>query len=177
MPLPHDESGGRYETVEGLLAVFLILLWWESRNGLAVPSIPNQAEPQDTFRQQLSTLWRSVFVRGWPAVVGGAVLGGIGVIMYLVHMPWGVTGELTRWANVSMGALGFAPPMPLGLSDIGGCAARAGEPGIFTHTFAVTVGLLPGALVAALFAKEFKLRVPRSAIRYVQSLGGGILMG
>jgi uncharacterized membrane protein YedE/YeeE len=39
------------------------------------------------------------------------------------------------------------------------------------------VGLLPGALVGALFAKEFKLRFPRTPRRYLQSLGGGILMG
>lgn len=65
----------------------------------------------------------------------------------------------------------------LGLNDLGGCAARAGEEGVFTHAFAVTVGLLPGALVGALFAREFKLRFPRSALRYVQSLTGGVLMG
>ena len=43
--------------------------------------------------------------------------------------------------------------------------------------FAVTVGLLPGAAIGALLAKEFKLRVPRSAVRYAQSFGGGLFMG
>ena len=170
-------GGGVVLTFAGILAAFLLLLWWESRSGLSMPDIPRKEEAQDTFGQKLSVLWRSVFVRGWPAVVGGAVLGGIGVLMYMVHMPWGVTGELTRWANTTMSTLGFAPATPLGLSAIGGCAARAGEGGIFTHTFAVTVGLLPGSLVGALFAREFKLRFPRSAKRYLQSLGGGVLMG
>jgi len=32
-------------------------------------------------------------------------------------------------------------------------------------------------LVGALFASEFKLRFPRHAKRYVQALGGGIIMG
>lgn len=118
-----------------------------------------------------------MFVHGWPAAAGGAVLGGIVVVMYTVHMPWGVTGELTRLANASMTALGVAPPEALGLSDIGGCAARADETGLFGHTFSVTVGILPGALIGALLAKEFKLRFPRSAVRYAQSLGGGVLMG
>lgn len=170
-------GGGAALTLAGLLVAFLLLLWWESRNGLSVPATPNQEEPQDTFGQKLSALWTPVFVRGWPAVVGGAVLGAIGVAMFMVHMPWGVTGELTRWANAAMSALRFAPPTPLGLSDLGGCAARAAETGVFTHTFAVTVGLLPGALVGALFAREFKLRFPRSAVRYLQSLSGGVLMG
>jgi hypothetical protein len=39
------------------------------------------------------------------------------------------------------------------------------------------VGVLPGALVGALYSREFKLRFPKSAARYVQSLGGGLLMG
>ena len=170
-------GGGVALTLAALLVAFLLLLWWESRNGLSMPATPHQEDPQDTFGQKLSALWRPVFVQGWPAVVGGAVLGAIGVAMFMVHMPWGVTGELTRWANAAMGALQFAPPTPLGLSDLGGCAARAAETGVFTHTFAVTVGLLPGALAGALFAREFKLRFPRRFIRYVQSLGGGIIMG
>jgi hypothetical protein len=39
------------------------------------------------------------------------------------------------------------------------------------------LGLFSGALVAALFAHEFKPRIPRKKIRYIQSLGGGVLMG
>jgi uncharacterized membrane protein YedE/YeeE len=164
-------------TVSGLLATFLLVLWWESRAGLTIPSSPRFEVPQDTFTQKLSVLWHTIFVQGWSVPVGGAVLGGIGVLMYMTHMPWGVTGELTRWANTIMTTMGFAPPDPLGLSDLGGCAGRAEESGVFTHTFAVTVGILPGALVGALFAKEFKLRFPKSFKRYVQSLGGGIIMG
>jgi len=92
-------------------------------------------------------------------------------------MPWGVTGELLRWANASMTMVGAPPPAAVGLADIGGCAARAEETGLFTHTFAVTVALLPGAGIGALLAKEFKLRFPRSALRYAQSFAGGLLMG
>lgn len=164
-------------TLAALLATFLFLLWWEARAGVFAPApAAVKAEPV-TFRASLAALWRSVFVHGWPAVVGGAALGGITVVMYTVHMPWGVTGELMRGANAAMSAIGAASPAPLGLNDIGGCAARATETGLFSHTFSVTVGLLPGAAVGALFAKEFKLRFPRSAVRYAQSFGGGVLMG
>ena len=177
LPAKLGYGGSVVLTLSGLLAIFMLILWWESRSGLSMPNIPSREVSQDTFGQKLSVLWRSVFVLGWPAIVGGTVLGGIGVLMYMVHMPWGVTGELTRWANTTMTTLGFSPPEALGLRAIGGCAGRADESGIFTHTFAVTVGVLPGALVGALFAREFKLRFPQSARRYVQSLGGGIIMG
>lgn len=170
-------AGALAATFGALLAAFLFLTWWEARAGLgdAPTSTPEPAAIR--YRDQLARIWRAVFVRGWPATVGGAALGGIVVVMYTVHMPWGVTGELSRWANAAMTVAGAAPPTALGLSDIGGCAARAGETGIFSHTFSVTVGVLPGALVGALLAKEFKLRFPRSALRYAQSLGGGLLMG
>lgn len=170
-------GGGVALTLAGLFGAFLLILWWESRAAIVVPNLSMQDEPENTFREKLRALWRKVFVRGWPAIVGGAILGFINVLMYMVHMPWGVTGELSRWSNALMSAAGFAPPVLLGLNDIGGCAARASEGGFFTHTFAVTVGLLVGAFVGALLAGEFKLRFPPSPRRYVQSLGGGIIMG
>ncbi len=164
-------------TFAALLATFVFLLWWEARAGVFEPAKRATDARPLTFRGRLGALGLSVFVRGWPAVIGGAALGGISVVMYTVHMPWGVTGELTRWANGAMSLLGTPPPAPLGLAEIGGCAARAEETGLFSHTFSVTVGLLPGAAVGALLAKEFKLRFPPSAVRYLQSLGGGVLMG
>jgi uncharacterized membrane protein YedE/YeeE len=170
-------GGGVILTLSALLVAFLLLLWWESRSGLSFPDIPRKKELDDTLGQKLATLWRSVFVRGWPAVVGGGVLGVIGVLMYMVHMPWGVTGELARLSNAIMSSFNFAPPEPLGLSNLAGCTGLSDSAGLFTHSFAMTVGLLPGALVGALFASEFKLRFPRNARRYVQALSGGIIMG
>ncbi|MBI2324862.1 MAG: YeeE/YedE family protein [Chloroflexi bacterium] len=164
-------------TLAALVGAYVFFVWWEARAGLGSAETAQPRAVAHTFRDQLTVTWRAVFVRGWPALVGGAALGGIATLMYVVHMPWGVTGELMRWANASMTALGAPPPEALGLADIGGCAARADETGIFTHTFAVTVGLLPGAAIGALLAKEFKLRFPRSARRYLQSLVGGLFMG
>jgi len=170
-------GGGIGITLVGLLALFLIVLWWESRSGLSTVPMGRSERSEDTFEEKLSVFWNLFFVRGWPAAVGGAVLGVIGLMMYMTHMPWGVTGELARWSNGIMTLLQFPPPEALGLSDIGGCAGRSDETGIFTHTFAVTVGVLPGALVGALFSREFKLRFPQSPKRYVQALTGGIIMG
>lgn len=164
-------------TLAALLAAFVALTWWESRSGLALPPPRRAQASAENFTQRLHGLWRGVFVDGWSPVVGGAVLGVVGLFMYMVHMPWGVTGELSRWATASMRALSLGAPELRGLSEIGGCAARAAEGGLYTHTFAVTVALLPGALIGALFAGEFKLRFPPRRRRYVQALGGGVAMG
>ena len=164
-------------TLAGLAGAFLLVTWWEARQGLSMPDLGGEEADEDTFSERLAGLWKRVFVRGWSAPVGGVVLGGIVVLMYMTHMPWGVTGELMRFSNVTMSTLSVPPPELLGLSDIGGCAGRSDETGLFAHTFAVTIGLLPGALVGALFAREFKVRFPRTPTRYFQSLGGGVLMG
>jgi uncharacterized membrane protein YedE/YeeE len=171
-------GGAAVLTFAGLLAVYLLILWWEARSGVPGGAVATIDRDEETFWQRLRASGHRVFVSGWSPLVGGAVLGGIDILMYTVHMPWGVTGELSRWANVSMSGIGIPQPAPLGLSTVGGCAARAGEAaGVFSHTFSVTGGLIAGAFAAALFAREFKLRFPRTARRYFQSLGGGLLMG
>jgi hypothetical protein len=163
-------------TLVAIVVVFVFLIWWEARAGVA-PSAAAAAPAAMSFGARLGEIWRSVFVRGWPAAVGGVALAGISIVMYTIHMPWGVTGEIGRWSNAAMTLAGAAPPLALGLADMGGCAALAGDTALFGHSFSVTVGVLPGALIGALLAKEFKLRFPRTAIRYAQSLGGGVLMG
>jgi uncharacterized membrane protein YedE/YeeE len=177
LPAAFGYGGGVAITLAALLVGFLGLVWWESRSGFGAAPSRAREEDDGSFAGQVRTLWRSVFVRGWSPAVGGAVLGTVGVLMYMIHMPWGVTGELTRWANGAMGLVGVQPAPLSGAENIGGCTGRATEAGLFTHTFAVTVGLLPGAFAGALLAGEFKWRVPRKARRYGQSLGGGILMG
>ena len=177
LPSKLGYGGSAALTIAALLGVFLLILWWEARSGLSMPNMPSKDEPSDTWTEKLSAIWQSIFVKGWPAVVGGAILGCIGVFMYMTHMPWGVTGELARWSNAIMTTLSIPPPEAMGMSDIGGCAGRAGESGLFTHTFAVTVGVFPGALVGALYSREFKIRFPQNRKRYIQALGGGVIMG
>ncbi|MQA00049.1 MAG: YeeE/YedE family protein [Dehalococcoidia bacterium] len=165
-------------TLAGLLAVFIAGLWWETRNGLFMPSVSKEAgDAPDGLGARLAALWRRVFAEGWSPVVGGAVLGVTGLLMYLAYQPFGVTGELSRWAQHATTSLNVGPGVLRGLDSIGGCAARSDEGGVFTATFAITVGLVVGALVAALFAGEFKLRFPRQRRRYAQALLGGLAMG
>ena len=129
--LPGGYASGVALTLLGLFAVFLAALWWETRNGFAMPSITRHQTATDDFsvRGRLSVLWRRVFVDGWSPIVGGAILGVVGLLMYLAAQPFGVTGELSRWGQKVTGALDIGPGVLKGLDAIGGCAARAGEGG------------------------------------------------
>lgn len=162
-------------TLAALLAAYLLVLWIESLGGVGVQeSTPPTAA--SSFPEKVRALVQNVFVRGWPAAVGGALLGLLNTFSYDVHMPWRVVGELSRWINGAAGLVGLAPAPLEGTDQLSGCTLSIGG-GILTHTFLLTVGTFGGSLVAALLAHEFRLRVPRKPIRYVQSLVGGLMMG
>jgi uncharacterized protein len=89
-----------------------------------------------------------------------------------------VTGELSNWANRAAAGVGIATPVMLGASGLAGCLLVTDPNAGWVNTGTMLDGgLVLGALIAALLANEFKLRFPRQPIRYVQSLGGGLLMG
>ncbi len=169
-------AGAVVLTLIGLFSVFLLVVWWESREGLSLPNLPSNYTEDDTVTQKLHNLWKMVFVNGWPAATGGVILGVIITFMYMDSMPLGVTGELSRLSGKVLMSIGLPHPHLLGLSDLGGCSAEESL-GFFSHTFAMTGGVLAGSFVAALFAREFKFRRPPSATRYIQSFAGGTIMG
>jgi uncharacterized membrane protein YedE/YeeE len=162
-------------TLVGLLGAYVIVLWIESQGGVGVEEYGPQA-PAETFRAKIRALSASVFGRGWPAPVGGATLGLLNILSYDAHMPWRIVGELSRWANGAAASVGLGSGPLQGTQELAGCTLTVGG-GVFTHGLLLNVGLVGGSLIAALLAHEFKLRVPRNRVRYLQSLGGGLVMG
>jgi uncharacterized membrane protein YedE/YeeE len=169
--------GATLLTLAGLGLVYLLLTWWEARNYIETPPVAARPAQGGDFRQRLHASWRRFFVDGWSPLIGGATLGVLSILVYSVHMPWGVTGELNRWATNVLDFAATAPHELHGLNAIGGCAALMAHTGLFTHPFTMTIGLFVGALIGALFSGEFKLRFPPQRRRYVQALAGGTVMG
>lgn len=162
-------------TLAGLCAAYLLVLWIESRGGVGMQEGVGP-EPAAAFADKVRGLARAVFLRGWPAAVGGTAAGLLNLLAYEAHMPWRVVGELSRWSMGGAAFVGLAPGPLAGTEDLAACTLGAGG-GLFTHGLLLNAGLFLGSLLAALLAHEFKLRLPRSRVRYLQSLGGGILMG
>ncbi|MGQ0569459.1 MAG: YeeE/YedE family protein [Armatimonadota bacterium] len=162
-------------TLSGLLAAYLLVLWIESRGGVGVQE-HSPLSPAATFDEKVRGVFHSVFVRGWPATVGGVVVGLLSILAYNAHMPWRVVGELSRWANGAASLVGLGPGRLQGTEELAACTLTVGG-GLLTHTLLLNVGLFGGSLIAALLAHEFKLRLPRRRARYLQSGGGGLVMG
>ncbi|HXH08738.1 MAG TPA: YeeE/YedE family protein [Alphaproteobacteria bacterium] len=169
--------GATLITFAGLLALFVFVSWWEFRASILLPI--KRAEPvaPTSLREQFGALWQTIFVKGWPVVVGGVALGVLNVLLYTYRHPWGVVAGLGIWADKLASIAGLEAGELLGRSSLAGCAFEPETASALGHMPLLNVGVIVGAFIAACFAAEFKLRFPRQAIRYGQSIGGGVLMG
>lgn len=177
LPTYLGHAGALAVTLLGLLAVYLLVVWWESRGGLTMPEMPFIGSDDESFSGKLSNSLRRFFVHGWPITIGGATLGFLNLLMFLNSHPWGFTGEVSRWVIGFTNTLGVGPGALQGADSLPGCALDVGDAGILNHMLFLVWGMVFGSFIAALFAGEFKIRLPRQKTRYVQAIGGGVFMG
>ncbi|MCA9847136.1 MAG: YeeE/YedE family protein [Dehalococcoidia bacterium] len=168
-------------TVLLLLAAYVGVLWWERRAAGNMPVIPikrREPPPPASVGDDVRVVLRRIFRQEWTPLVGGVALALLNVLLFIRYRPLGVVGEISRWANDVGGSLGAGVGTLKGLDGIAGCAPVLTEGASwFTDAFMLNVGIVAGSFASATFAREFRLRVPRSPRRYVQSLGGGLIMG
>ncbi len=169
-------GGAVIATLVVLVALYLLALWWEARSGVFFAE-PAAALSGPSFQERLRDLYHMIFVRAWPITLGGLGLGVLNVFNYAYRHPLGVTGELARWADALAGLVGLSAGPLLGTDQLAGCTLTPESGGLLTHGLMLDVGLVSGALLAALLAGEFKIRLPTDRRRYWQALGGGVLMG
>ena len=123
----------------------------------------------------LGVALRRVFVDGWPAVIGGAIVGLVGTFALLRTRPLGVTAELGRLSRSFGTSLGIVPERLEGLDRMAGCraledGALIGENGLFV------LALVGGSAFGALAAGEFRLRLGKPGA-WLRAFAGGALMG
>ncbi|MCL6647412.1 MAG: YeeE/YedE family protein [Chloroflexi bacterium] len=166
-------------TILALAALYLLASWWELRAGPPLPG-PSSAPglPAFSLRDHLAALHQRLLGRGWPVGVGATALAVLNVFSFVFSHPLGVTGELSAWAERLTGLVGLSAGPLLGLDRLAGCNLALGSSSDWlTSSFALDAGVVVGAFLAALAAGEFKVRLPRRKGRYLQAVGGGVLMG
>lgn len=176
LPRSLGHPGALAVTLLALGAAFVWVLRLEHRSGMVVPAPRSADEPSESVADDLRALGRTVFVRGWPVLTAGAVLGGLNVLIFAAQEPWGFTGEVSRLTAGLAGAFGVAPPTLQGVGALPGCVLEPWD-GALSHMTFLVGGMWLGSFAGALGAGEFKLRIPKRPVRYAQSLGGGVLMG
>ncbi|HSF33978.1 MAG TPA: YeeE/YedE family protein [Candidatus Tectomicrobia bacterium] len=169
--------GGISVTFGVLLFLYLAISWWEFRRSILLPAQRGDDHMASSFSEQLRTLGQTIFVKGWPVVLGGVALATLNVFLYTYRHPWGVVAGLGIWADKLASALDLGAGELLGRSSLAGCAFEPDTASALGHMPLLNLGVIAGAFIAASLASEFKLRVPKQPLRYVQSAGGGVLMG
>lgn len=181
LPTSLSYTGALVLTLGLLTLTLLAVEWWEKRSqyaGFTVPITVRHASGESaTPTNDLVRLYRAVFRTEWTPIVGGVLLAVVNVLLFIRYRPLGVVGEISRWSSDIADSAGGGVGTLKGLDGLAGCVARAMEGTWFTDAFMLNAGIIVGAFAAALLSREFKLRVPRQRRRYVQSLGGGMVMG
>jgi uncharacterized membrane protein YedE/YeeE len=180
LPTSLGYGGALAVTWLALGLAYLATLWWETRQASAPPFAPPSRKPSAppaTFSEHLTAIRASLLDKGWPPLAAIFALSVLNIAAFLVDTPLGVTGELAAWADRAAGLVGLAAGPLLGADTLAGCNLAIGSVGVINATTLLDIGLVFGALVAALAAREFKVRLPRQKRRYLQSFGGGSLMG
>jgi uncharacterized protein len=169
--------GGTMLTFAGLLLAFLVVSWWEFRAAVMLSSKSDEVHAASSFGAQLRTLGHRVFVKGWPVIVGGVALATLNVFLYTYRHPWGVVAGLGIWADKLASTIHLEAGELVGRNTLAGCAFEPGVADALGHMPLHNLGVIAGAFIAASLASEFKLRIPKQPLRYVQSITGGVLMG
>lgn len=112
-------------------------------------------------------------VRFWSPIPAVIALGVLSTYYFgLLGTFWAVTGEFTRWGGHLAELFGAKPAEWTYLKILG----YGGTPWDRIDGVMI-IGMFAGALSAALWADNVKLRHPASRIRIVQALVGGFIAG
>jgi uncharacterized membrane protein YedE/YeeE len=111
----------------------------------------------------LRELFDKLFSKSWPMWIGGILLAGLNMLLFVIKYPWGASGG---YLNIGQNLFSW-----LGVSSLGTGIA------INLHTVALlNIFIVGGALISALLSREFGIRIAPVG-ELVKGFMGGALMG
>lgn len=106
--------------------------------------------------------YSNIFLEQWSAKTGALLLAILSIFAFAWARPWGVVGGLRNWGDWIFYGVGLFDRHPV-------------HPLVSTNSI-LTLGILLGAFISALMARQFGLnRIP--TLELVKGVVGGILMG
>jgi uncharacterized membrane protein YedE/YeeE len=142
---------------------------------LAIRASRLRLKPGEAGRLDMPRVLCAVFVKRWPAYVGGIAVGVLSAVAYLRVAPLGVTAELGSLSRTAAGDLGLLPASLHGLDGFRGCVTVVKQ-ALLSNNGLFVGGLVLASLASALVSGEFKPRLPH-ADEIWRGLLGGVLMG
>ncbi|PAF48478.1 hypothetical protein BKH46_00785 [Helicobacter sp. 12S02634-8] len=119
------------------------------------------------------TLKQKYLVGFWNPLPAVIALGILSTYYFgLTGSLWAVTGEFTRWGGHVLHFLG----VDISRFHYYDIQNMSGTP-LSRNDGIMVIGMFVGALIATLWANNFKIRLPKSKIRIAQGFLGGIIAG
>lgn len=164
--LPHHlgYAGATVATLAALTALGALTLWWSRPSAEAAPAPLTLREAGER-----------IFIRRWPAVLAGTLIGIISTLAYFRVAPLGVTAELGSIARTAGTAAGALPTTLFGLDTLRGCVSVVKE-ALLSNNGLFVIGLIGASFITSLLADQFKPR-RLTGKDVVRGLGGGLLLG
>jgi len=123
-------------------------------------------------------LYKKVIKDAWSYWTGAVLLAVLNISLFIVSgKPWGITGAFANWGAWIYKSLGGHPETWAYYSNPDHAKALT-EQSFFTNTLSVqNIGIIVGALLAALLASQFKIKKLKSWKQVAAAAIGGLLMG
>ncbi len=147
------------------LALLAAAVLWRSRM--------KESETAVTFN--FTGVLCAIFVRRWPAYLGGIAVGIISAVAYLRVAPLGVTAELGSLSRTAADTFGVLPATLYALDGFRGCATVVKQ-ALLSNNGLFVGGLVLASFASALVSGDFKPRMPHFGDVW-RGLVGGVLMG
>jgi uncharacterized membrane protein YedE/YeeE len=167
-------------TLSCLVLILYITVFWERRKTsvFAMPEIRGKPDllPGSTLEEVFWYL-KFPFRREWSPIAGGIILGLLNLLLFIRFHPLGVVAEISRWSSTVTSLAGMPDFELKGMEGLGACALMITDGSWLTEGLFLNVGIVLGSATSSILSGEFKVRIPRSPIRYGQSLIGGGIMG
>lgn len=112
--------------------------------------------------EKFNEVYDSFFKKTWSPMTGGILLALLAILMVEWKRPWGIVGGIRNWADWFFYGIGFY--------------AEAPDHPFFHSGSMMDIGLLAGAWISAVLAREFAFRVP-PMLEIWKGLIAGIFMG
>ena len=122
----------------------------------------NSMREPESLREAWTNGYDALFGKQWPIWVGGILFGMINVFMFAFERPWSSANGIRNWGNWFFNRLE--------VTDI-----TIISPHLFS-TSLLNFGIIGGAFVSALLAKQFQIRMAPTR-ELIKGLLGGTLMG
>ncbi|SET10091.1 hypothetical protein SAMN05660297_01405 [Natronincola peptidivorans] len=122
-------------------------------------------------------LYDEIFKKPWPYWVGGIILAVLNVILLCTtDSLWKITSGFVYWGALGLEKLGYdsANWYYFSVYDNG---LNEGETFLNNNYTVINIAVIVGALLAVLWANEFKWKRIKNRKQFFFALTGGILMG